>query len=70
MPKIKKINDINGSKSDFFRAFPDKMYVCHCEQCRGIKDKTKSINLKRRVARLLNKRRRNLSDHGIVYYWA
>lgn len=46
--------------------------VCHCEQCRGVRDKRKNRVLKKRVKRVYNKKRRNCKHNGkiIYYYWA
>lgn len=49
---------------------PSKIYVCHCEQCRYVKNKRKNRKLKVKIKRLLNKKRRKEVGSGITYYWA
>lgn len=49
---------------------PNKIYVCHCEQCRYSKNKRKNRKLKRKVKRLLNKKRRKGTGCGVAFYWA
>lgn len=48
-----------------------KIRICHCEQCRYVKNKRKNRKLKRRIARLMNKKRRQSKrDRIITFYWA
>jgi len=49
---------------------PAKIFVCHCEQCRGCKSKRKNRKLKKKIKRLLNKKRRKNTGVGVVFYWA
>ncbi len=51
---------------------PVVIKVCHCEQCRGVRDKRKNRVLKKRIKRLYNKKRRNWKHNGkiIYHYWA
>ena len=47
-----------------------KIRVCTCKQCRAAK-KNKSTNLKKKVKRLINKRRRTIFCDVIeTYYWS
>ena len=50
--------------------YPNKIYVCHCEQCRYTKNKRKNRKLKKKIKRLLNKKRRTGVGTGVVWYWA
>jgi hypothetical protein len=47
-----------------------KIYVCHCEQCKSIKNKHKNRKIKKNIKRLLNKKRRKNSGEGVIFYWA
>ena len=49
-----------------------KVRVCHCEQCRGVKNKRKNRKLKKRIKRMMNKKRRNPKNDNkvITFYWA
>lgn len=49
---------------------PSKIWVCHCKQCRFVKNKRKNRKLKKKVKRLLNKKRRKEVGTGVVFYWA
>ena len=51
---------------------PCKIKSCHCEQCRYVRSERKNRNLRKRIKRLLNKKRRNPQNDGKVinYYWA
>jgi len=49
---------------------PSKIWVCHCGQCRYVKNKRKNRKLKKKVKRLLNKKRRKEVGAGVVFYWA
>jgi len=49
---------------------PAKIYVCHCKQCRHVKNKRKNRKFKKKVKRLLNKKRRKATGCGVVFYWA
>lgn len=55
---------------DIDKGMPSKVWVCHCEQCRYVKNKRKNRKLKKKINRLLNKKRRRGIDMGIIYYWA
>jgi hypothetical protein len=59
---------LNTVNSDFSQ--PSKIYVCHCEQCRHVKNKRKNRKLKGKIKRLLNKKRRTSNGVGVVFYWA
>lgn len=48
-----------------------KIQVCTCEQCRAAKNKRKNRNLKKRIKRWLNKKRRKGEEGEVFnYYWA
>lgn len=49
-----------------------KIKVCHCEQCRYIKNKRKNRKFKKKLKRYLNKlRRKDMEDTKIKnWYWA
>jgi len=48
-----------------------KIKVCTCEQCRGVKNKRKNRNVKKRVKRLMNKKRRKGKEGEVHnFYWA
>jgi len=48
-----------------------KIYICHCEQCRYVKNKRKNRHLKKRIKRLMNKKLRKGKDGKVVnFYWA
>lgn len=51
---------------------PAIIKVCHCEQCRAIRDKRKNRKGKRIFKRLMNKRRRMEKHNGTItyHYWA
>lgn len=51
---------------------PVVVKVCHCEQCRAIRDKRKNKAVKKRLKRLMNKRRRCDKHNGeiVYYYWS
>lgn len=49
---------------------PAKIKVCHCEQCKAIKNKRKNRKSKKIIKRSMNKQRRNKNDCYISYYWA
>lgn len=49
---------------------PNKIWVCHCEQCRYVKNKRKNRKFKKKIRRLLNKRRRREDGVGVIHYWA
>jgi hypothetical protein len=50
---------------------PTKIIICHCEQCRNVKNKRKNRKYKGKIKRLLNKKLRT-GKEGKVYnfYWA
>lgn len=48
---------------------PNKVWVCHCEQCRYVKNKRKNRKVKKKIKRLLNKKRRKGTGSGVVFYW-
>jgi len=66
------INSIaHENDNDFIDDFqPSKIWVCHCEQCRYVKNKRKNRKIKKKVKRVLNKKRRKEVGTGIVFYWA
>ena len=67
--QIASITHENGN--DFIAdVMPSKIWVCHCEQCRYVKNKRKNRKLKKKVKRLLNKKRRKGVGTGVVFYWA
>lgn len=49
-----------------------KIKVCHCEQCRYVKNKRKNRKFKKKLKRYLNKlRRKDMEDIKIKnWYWA
>lgn len=48
-----------------------KIFVCHCEQCKYVKNKRKNRKSKKIIKRLMNKRMRKLSVGKVSnYYWA
>ena len=48
-----------------------KIIICTCFQCKAAKNKRKNKNVRKRVNRMLNKRRRKcLEDKVFNYYWA
>lgn len=49
---------------------PSKIWVCHCKQCRSAKNKRKNRNLKKKIKRWLNKKRRKETGAGVIFYWA
>jgi hypothetical protein len=51
---------------------PVVVKVCHCEQCRSIRDNRKNRAIKKKMKRLFNKRRRSDKHNGeiVFYYWA
>jgi hypothetical protein len=49
---------------------PAKVYVCHCEQCKHVKNKRKNRKNKKLVRRALNKKRRKLTGVAINQMWA
>lgn len=50
--------------------FPSRIIVCHCEQCRGVKNKYKNRKYKKKMRRLINKKRRTIFNKVINIYWA
>lgn len=60
----------NLIKSGDTEGCPAKIKVCQCEQCKAARNKTKNRQLKRKVKRLLNKKRRTVIDKVLTYYWA
>ena len=57
-------------EEDFDDFIPSKIHVCNCEQCRLTKNKRKNRNLKNRIRRMLNKKRRKQSGSRINFYLA
>lgn len=50
---------------------PAHILVCHCEQCRYVKNKRKNRKYKQKIKRLMNKRRRKCDvDKIFNFYWA
>ena len=71
MSKGNKTSDKQEHGNDFIAdVMPSKIWVCHCEQCRYVKNKRKNRKLKKKVKRLLNKKRRKEVGTGVVFYWA
>ena len=71
MSKENKTLDNHENGNDFIAdVMPSKIWVCHCEQCRYVKNKRKNRKLKKKVKRLLNKKRRKEVGTGVVFYWA
>lgn len=60
----------NEIKTNVSTNTPSKVWVCHCEQCRYVKNKRKNRKLKKKIKRLLNKKRRKETGTGVVFYWA
>ena len=66
---ITSITHENGN--DFIDdVIPSKIWVCHCEQCRYVKNMRKNRKLKKKIKRFLNKKRRKGVGTGVVFYWA
>ncbi len=58
----------NENGNDFIAdVMPSKIWVCHCEQCRYVKNKRKNRKLKKKVKRLLNKKRRKEVGTGVGF---
>lgn len=55
---------------DNYSHTPNKVWVCHCEQCKYVKNKRKNRKDKKIIKRLLNKKRRRGDDSGVTHYWA
>ena len=50
---------------------PSNIFVCTCEQCRGVKNKRKNRKFKKVIKRLMNKRLRKGKDgKPYNFYWA
>lgn len=48
-----------------------KVFVCHCEQCKFVKNKRKNRKLKKKIKRLINKRlRKGKQGKCYNFYWA
>ena len=49
-----------------------KVRVCHCEQCKYVKNKRKNRRNKRIIKRIMNKKRRKSENDNkvISFYWA
>lgn len=45
-----------------------KVFICSCKQCRHVKNKRSNRKVKRKIARLMNKRRRR-NEEGKVFNW-
>jgi len=59
------MNEEQQNGNDFIADIvPSKIWVCHCEQCRFMKNKRKNRKLKKKVKRLLNKKRRKEVGNG------
>ena len=71
MSEENKTFDYHQNGNDFIAdVMPSKIWVCHCEQCRYVKNKRKNRKLKKKVNRMLNKKRRKEVGTGVVFYWA
>ena len=71
MSKLHITPTIDGNYDDCIaNGAPSKIWVCHCEQCRYVKNKRKNRKAKVKIKRLLNKKRRKEIGSGITYYWA
>lgn len=50
---------------------PAKIYICHCKQCKAIKNKRKNRKMKIKIKRLFNKKLRKSEDGEVFnFYWA
>lgn len=46
------------------------VFVCHCEQCRYVKNKRKNRKSKKKIKRLMNKKLRKAKIGDVFnYYW-
>ena len=71
MSKLHITQTVNENYDDCIaNGVPSKIWVCHCEQCRYVKNKRKNRKVKVKIKRLLNKKRRKEIRSGIIYYWA
>jgi len=61
---------ILGNAEEQSHYAPAKIWVCHCEQCRYVKNKRKNRKNKKKIKRMLNKKRRKENGVGIIHYWA
>lgn len=55
---------------DIDKGISSKVWVCHCKQCRYVKNKRKNRKLKKKIKKLLNNKRRKSIDTGVIFYWA
>ena len=71
MSKLHITQTVNENYDDgIANGAPSKIRVCHCEQCRYVKNKRKNRKYKVKIKRLLNKKRRKEVGSCITYYWA
>ena len=71
MSKLHITSITNENGNDFISdVMPSKIWVCHCEQCRYVKNQRKNRKNKKKVKRLLNKKRRKEVGTVVVFYWA
>lgn len=71
MSKLHTASITTENDNDFIDdVMPSKIWVCHCEQCRYVKNKRKNRKFKKKVKRQLNKKRRKEVGTCIVFYWA
>lgn len=63
MPKLKNF-DIESDPT------PCKIRSCTCNQCKYVRNKRKNKGLKKRIKRMLNKKRRTMSNKYVNFYWA
>lgn len=49
-----------------------KIHICHCKQCKFVKNKRKNRGLRKSIKRMLNKKRRKelIDTKHYTYYWA
>ena len=74
MPKLNIIPDRDNANAMHYDTLlcPVVIRVCHCEQCRYVKNKRKNRKLKKKIKRLMNKKVRQNKWDGRCYthYWA
>jgi siroheme synthase len=74
MPKLNIIPERDNANAMQYDALlcPVVLRVCHCEQCRYVKNKRKNRKLKKKIKRLMNKKARQSKLDGRCYthYWA
>ena len=62
----------NANEMIYEETPPCKVKVCHCAQCKYVKNKRKNRNLKNKLKRLTNKKTRQMKYDGKYFtqYWA